>query len=137
MSTRTAHLLTHHLLERTVRTWHLESSLWLLGFLFFVSSLHRLIIRLTESAFLVRLPLSIVQDTECLGLRKNLLTATIEQVDHVVDFDSLVEHARHHKATIWRPLDADSAVRASLADLLHAVERPEVDLALEVAKATD
>jgi len=40
-------------------------------------------------------------------------------------------------SSIWGPLDSDGAVRSRLADLLKSIERPEIDITFEVAKATD
>lgn len=137
VSATTTHLLTHHLGEGAACLGHLESTLRLLCFFCLCLSLHSLNVRLPESAPWVGLPLGKVEHLKCFGSIEQLLAAATEQIDRVVHFDALIQDTGHDRLAIRRPLNVNGAVRAGLAHLLEAVEVPDVNLTLEVAKAAD
>ena len=116
---------------------HLEGALGLLGLLVGELFLHRLDVRWRESAGRVWLPLGKVEHLELEWWINEFLAAAIEHVNHVVDFDSLVQHTGHQVLPIGCPLDSNGAVRARFANLLQLFERPNVNLSLQVAKATN
>ena len=72
--------------------------------------MHGPVVRFLECSASVGLPLSVVQLHEAFWRGQDLLAATIEDVDCVVNFDSFVQHTRHKEASIWGPFDADCAI---------------------------
>ena len=83
------------------------------------------------------MPLGEVEHLKLERRINKLLTAAIEHVNKVVNFDSLVQNASHQVSSVWCPLDTYSTIGARLTNLLQLFERPDIDFTFQVAEASN